>query len=280
MTNDVKTAEPRAEAPLDLDAYFDRIGYSDGLTATLATLEQLLFAHATSIPFENLDILLGRPILLDVPSVEAKLVTARRGGYCFEQNTLLAAVLERLGFQVTRLQARVRAGSTHLRPRSHMLLRVDIGERPWLADVGFGADGLLGPLPLAPGEPVRQFAWSYRLRQEGELRVLESLQGEAWQDLYAFTLEEAYPIDYVVANHYTSTHPNSPFVRGLVVQLPGPEVRWTLQNQRLSEIRPRERRETVIEGDAALLDMLARRFGLHLPEGIRFPALTGPALIP
>src|SRR5438552_5613549 len=126
-----------------LDAYLARIGYTGPREPTPAVLEAVHLAHATHIPFENLDIQLGRPILLDLASLQAKLVHGRRGGYCFEQNTLFAAALEQLGFRVTRLAARVRIGATRLSPRTHMTLKVDVDEGSWLADVGFGGAGLL-----------------------------------------------------------------------------------------------------------------------------------------
>jgi N-hydroxyarylamine O-acetyltransferase len=127
----------------DLKACAARIEYCGDFTPTLATLREVHLAHATHITFENLDILLGRPILLDLTSVTAKLIHACRGGYCFEQNTLLAAMLETIGFKVRRLAARVRMGSSEIRPRSHMLLTVEVEGENWLADVGFGGDGLL-----------------------------------------------------------------------------------------------------------------------------------------
>jgi N-hydroxyarylamine O-acetyltransferase len=144
---------------LDLPAYLDRIGVSraDSRAPTLDTLRALHLGHSTTIPFENLDVLLGRPIRLDLASLQAKLVEARRGGYCFEHNVLFAAVLEALGFPVTRLAARVYMGPpSPARPRTHMLLRVEVGAEPWLADVGFGRDGLLEPVPFDPGPAVSQ----------------------------------------------------------------------------------------------------------------------------
>src|SRR3954471_2052207 len=148
---------------LDLGAYLERVGYSGDLVPGEAVLEALHLAHATHIPFENLDILLGRPVLLDLESLQAKLVRGQRGGYCFEQNTLFAAALEELGFSVTRLAARVRSGASGPRPRTHMLLRVDVEGWPWLADVGFGGDGLLLPVPLVAGRVAHQYAWAFRV---------------------------------------------------------------------------------------------------------------------
>ena len=228
------------------------------------------FAHATRIPFENLDILLGRGISLDLKSLQAKLVDGRRGGYCFEHNTLFAAVLESLGFAVTRLAARVRFGSNTIRPRSHMLLSVAIDGEPWLADVGFGGEGLLYPIRLDREDEVRQGEWSFRVRVEGEVHVLQSLHAEGWFDLYAFTQEPQYAVDYVVSNHFTSTYPDSPFVRSLVVQRTSPEVRWTLRDRELTEERPDRTTTTTLPDDEALLATLADVFTLHFPPGTRF----------
>lgn len=130
---------------LDLDAYLKRIGYTAAPEADVNTLRGLHRAHAATIPFENLDIVLDRTIDLDLGHVQDKLVRDQRGGYCFEHNLLFAAVLERLGYAVTRLAARVQPARPG--PRTHMLLRVVADGDPWLADVGFGAS-LLEPLPL------------------------------------------------------------------------------------------------------------------------------------
>src|SRR5688500_6459235 len=121
-------------ASFQADAYFARIGHAGPRDATAATLDAVHRAHATAVPFENLDVFLGRPIRIDLESVQAKLVGARRGGYCFEQNTLFAAALAHLGFAVTCLAARVRLGSARLLPRTHMILKVQAEGRPWLAD--------------------------------------------------------------------------------------------------------------------------------------------------
>jgi len=160
---------------LDLDAYLRRGGYSGARDPTAAVLEALHRAHAAAIPFENLDILLGRPIRLDLESLQEKLVRSRRGGYCFEQNLLFASVLEALGFRVTRLAARVRYRTSLILPRTHMTLLVDVEGAGRLADVGFGAEGLLAPVPFG-GAEARQGAWTYRIAEEGRYRVLQSLR--------------------------------------------------------------------------------------------------------
>jgi N-hydroxyarylamine O-acetyltransferase len=254
-----------------LAAYLERIGFNGDREPTLATLQALHLAHVTSIPFENIDIQLGLPVHLDLASLGAKLVQARRGGYCFEHNTLFAAALEALGFPVARLAGRVGPRGRRTRSLTHMLLAVQANDARWLADVGFGGNGLLLPLPLDPGPPVQQYRWRFRIEAEGPLRVLQALDSGEWLDLYSFTLEERYPIDYVVANHYTSTHPDSIFVRTLTVQLPGPAMRLILRNRELIESYPdREADRTAIEDDAALLHLLAERFAIELPAGTRF----------
>ncbi len=256
--------------PVDLQAYAARVAFMGEFTPTLATLRDLHLAHATHIPFENLDILLGRPIRLDLESLSAKLVEARRGGYCFEQNALFAAVLEAVRFRVTRLAARVRMGATEVRPRSHMLLLVDVEGERWLADVGFGGEGLLMPVRLDSSESNRHFGWQYRVILEGGLHVLQSLRPEGWLDLYSFTLEEQHAVDYEVSNHFTSTFPASPFVNKLVVQRPGKDLRLTLINRQLTEQRPDGVSETTLADDDAVLETLTERFGLRFPAGTRF----------
>jgi N-hydroxyarylamine O-acetyltransferase len=264
---------PQDEAPgnvgLDLPAYLHRVGYTGALAPSQATLDALHLAHATSIPFENLDILLGKPIRLDLASLQAKLVAGRRGGYCFEQNALFAAILERLGFQVTRLAARVRYRTDRVLPRTHMTLRIDLGETRLLADVGFGADGLLLPVPLDGGES-RQFAWTYRVIEDNGVEVLQSRVEEAWEDLYAFTDEPQLPVDYEIANHYTSTHPASRFTQLLTAQRLAPDVRRILRNRDYSEIRDGTVDTRTIRDDDELLVLLADVFGLVFPVGTCF----------
>jgi N-hydroxyarylamine O-acetyltransferase len=261
--------EIKAPISMDLDAYLTRIVYGGDLTPTAAVPAELHLAHATQVPFENLDILLGQPIRLDLESLQAKLVRGRRGGYCFEQNTLFAAALEQVGFLVTRLAARVRLRATRLMPRTHMLLQVDTGGNSWLADVGFGGTGLLYPIPLEPGRVSHQFAWSYRLIDYAGLWVLQSLTHDSWQDQYAFTLEPQHPVDFELANYYTSTHPASHFVQTLTAQRVTPEARYILRNRELLVDRGTEMKSRMIADDE-LLQVLSDPFGLQFPAGTRF----------
>ncbi len=255
---------------LDVDAYLDRIGYAGDLDPTIETLTGLHRAHVLAIPFENLDIILGKPILLDVGSLQTKLVDDLRGGYCFEQNSLFAAALERLGFEITPLAARVRMGVQEPTSRTHMILAADIDGTRWLADVGFGGDTLLEPISFDGDEQVQQGAWTFRLIREAHSRVLQGLRPDGWMALYAFTEEPQLPVDYEVANHFTSTWPRSPFVTKVVVQRSGLDERWMLIDDELRVERPSgTERWTVISPEERLF-ILADRFGLAFPEGTRF----------
>ena len=148
---------------MNISEYFVRIRHSGDRSTSNETLRALHLAHVLTVPFENLDNFLGRPVSLEPADLFAKIVTAKRGGYCFELNGLFSLLLETMGFEVTRLIARVRYGSKPPYPRSHQVLMVKIAGEPWLVDVGFGGNGLLKPIPLAAGARVRQCSEEFRL---------------------------------------------------------------------------------------------------------------------
>jgi N-hydroxyarylamine O-acetyltransferase len=276
MASQVRAARTEAAHPLvdplsddELRSYLERIEHAPA-TPSPASLQALHLAHATHIPFENLDILRRIPIALDTGSLLAKLVAGARGGYCFEQNLLLAAVLRKLGYSLTPLAARVRFRAHTVLPRTHMLLLVQFPEGGWIADAGFGGDGLLQPVPLVEDMERAQYAWSYRLRREGGEWLLQSRRNAEWTDLYTFTLERQFPADYEMANHYMSTHPNSRFVQTLTVQLPGPEVRHVLRNLELIEDRGHAATSRMLSGEEERIEVLGRVFGLRFAAGTRF----------
>ena len=261
--------------PLDLDAYLKRIECSGGNSAgnlrpSAETLRQVHLAHATHVPFENLDVLLGRPISLDLQTIERKIVGNHRGGYCFEQNALLAGVLERIGFPVTQLSGRVRYYTTRVLPRTHMVLKVEADGQGWLADVGFGGIALIEPIALVPDVEVRQGVWRLRLKREGDWWVLQSFYGGEWVDQYAFDLEPHLPIDYELGNFYCSSHPDSRFVQTLIVQLASSDRRVMLKNWEFIEIEAGGQRPQKVAGDEHLLELLRERFGLQFPAGTKF----------
>ncbi len=258
------------ESELNLEAYLARIDAEPPAVPSLEALVSLHRAHCAAIPFENLDIQLGREIPLDLDALEAKLVRGRRGGYCFEQNTLFQAVLGALGFRVSALAARVRVGATAVRARTHMLLRVDLAEGAFLADVGFGAEGPVHPLPLAEARETWVGGIGHRLRREAEGLVLEGKIAGQWIDLYAFTLEPQYPVDFELANYFTSTHPRSGFVLNLTAQRSWPERRATLRNRELVIREGSAVETTAVRDPEHLLQVLATTFGLVFPPGTRF----------
>lgn len=243
---------------LDLQAYLERIDYQGSLRPTLDTLASLLRAHMIAIPFEALDVLLGRGVRIDLDSVQAKLVGARRGGYCFEHTTLFAAALEALGFRLERHVARV-VLMTPLdeSPRTHMFVVVDLPEGQFVADPGFGGPGTAAPLPLT-GEAVG----AHRIGQDGNNRVLLSHDTPLWYS----ALDRAYPVDFEMGNHFTATHPDSPFVQRILIGRFTPNGRIGLMNRDASIIEGEERRSFQLPDRAALRGFLAEHFGFDLPE--------------
>ena len=254
---------PAATGP-DLDRYFRRIGFGGDARATLATLARLQLAHATTIPFENVDVRLGRPIRLDLPSLEADLVARRRGGYCFQQNSLFVAVLRALDFTVETLEARVRPpGATAVLARTHMVLRVRHPDGDRLVDVGFGADGPLAPVPV-DGTPVECGGDTNRAAPEpGGVLVLQRRTAAGWADLYAVLPTPVLAVDYVVANHFTSTWPESTFVRSLTAQRPTLEARHHFRGRTYTRRRG-DRSETRDLDDAEVFALLRDTMGLEV----------------
>ena len=253
---------------MDLDAYFARVGFSGSRAPTLDTLHELHLAHAQTIAFENLNPLLGWRVAIDLPSVEEKLVRSGRGGYCFEQNALLAAALRELGFNITGLAARVlwNAAEDAIRPRSHMLLKIDLGGESHIADVGFGGLTLTGPLRLVTDVEQSTPHERFRLVKIDEDFKLQALLGAAWKTLYRFDLQPQFDVDYEVSNHYTSTYPTSHFRSMLIAARPVPGARYALSNNQLA-IHPldgaSERR--VLGSVGEVRQVLESMFGLTLP---------------
>ena len=261
-------ASSSAAGELDLDRYFARIGYTGSLRPDLETLRALTALHPAAIPFEAVDVLLGRHIDLSLAALQAKLIDGGRGGYCFEQNTLLKGVLAALGFAVEGLIGRVLwmmpPGAPPM-PLTHMVLRVTIDGERWLADVGFGS--------CAPGAPLRLEAVGavqstrhepFRVTHRGTWTLLEAQLAEAWQPVYLLSPEPALDIDYTAANWYTSTHPESKFRQELRVAVTTPERRITLMNNRLTVREARGGMERRFLGEPEIAAALVSTFGLRL----------------
>jgi N-hydroxyarylamine O-acetyltransferase len=261
---------------MKLDAYFDRIGWGGPTPPTLDTLAGLLAAHMTHVPFENLDVLLGRRPRLDLEALQAKVVYARRGGYCFEQVTLFSAVLERLGFALARHTARVvlrvpRSAS----PRAHMIVAVRLPEGTFLVDPGFGGLSPRSPLPLAAGREMPFGDEVHWLAREDGYWVLRARTGGQVVDCWATALDEDNAIDFEVGNHYTSSHPASPFVSHLMLCAHTAAGRVTVANRLVTIRDARGERVEEIADRPALRALLTEHFGFDLPEveRLRVPAI-------
>lgn len=253
---------------LDLDAYFARIGYQGPREPTLGVLKAIHALQPAAIPFENLDPLLERPVRLDLDSLQAKLVEGGRGGYCFELNGLFRAALDVIGFRLTPLIGRVRWMAPPERPegpRSHMLMRIELPEGPFLADVGFG--GYLVAEPLRFELEVEQATPGglHRIVADGPVHTLQVRLAPGWQDVYRFTLEPAFQADYESGNWWTSTHPTSLFRNALLIERLTPGARYSLLNNRLVERRGGEVIERVLADASALGAVLEDVFGLASP---------------
>jgi len=266
----------------DLEGYFRRIGFDGSARPDLETLLALHARHAAAIPFEAIDPLIGRPARLDLESLQAKLVRSRRGGYCFEHNTLFKAALEAIGFRVTGLAGRVAwmSNGPPLGARSHMLLLVHLAEVTYLADVGFGAHLLDAPLRFTPDLEQRT-AWAlYRIERDGDDFALAARDGEGWRRAYVFDLTPQLPADYDMANWFTSTHADSLFTRVLIAERLTPEVRRNLVNTWLTE-KWRDGRivERTLASAAELEQVLDELFDVEPPEpvGRLFTRITSAA---
>ncbi|WP_031083501.1 arylamine N-acetyltransferase family protein [Streptomyces sp. NRRL WC-3549] len=267
---------------LDLDAYFTRIGWAGERRPTADVLRSVHRAHMFGIPFENLEPVLGGAPSLALPDLEAKLVRSERGGYCYEHNTLLAAVLTRIGFRVALLAGRVVLGAApgDVRPRTHMLLRVQAEDEPtpFVADVGFGSTGaLLEPIPLVAGAELDDAPRRHRLvhaPHDGPLELwqLQAEKGGTWEPQYEFTLEPFGAPDFVVANWYVATNPRSPFRQAVFAQRTRPGLHQALSGRTL--VRTADDgtvEERGLAGPADVLRVLADDFGVRLPEGTVLP---------
>lgn len=262
----VAALDGAAPAPgIDLTAYFARIGFNGSPAPDLETLRALQARHPAAIPFEAIDVLLDRGIDLAPEAIDAKLVGAGRGGYCFEQNSLFRRALDAIGYQAKGLLARVLwnlpAGSRP-QPRTHMVVQVDLDGVPWLVDVGFGSVVPTAPLRLDTEEPQSTPHEAFRVFPFGTEWLVQVRREGVWLPVYLVSRDAVQDADYEAANWYTAAHPSSHFRRSLVVARTTPEARCTLLNGRLTIRRPEgetERRHLDAHG---IEGVLAETFGL------------------
>jgi N-hydroxyarylamine O-acetyltransferase len=246
-----------------LEAYLDRIGERRPVARDLAALERLQRAHRLAIPFENLDIPLGRGIRLEPDRLFAKIVEQRRGGYCFEQNGLFLRVLAATGFRARPLLARVWLGNDDTPPRTHTFNLVEIGEDLFVADVGFGGS-MAPPLPLAAGaEKLTTDQVRHRLVPDPvHMWMLERNAGDGWQRQYSFTLEQIWNADLEAANHFTATRPGTRFTTLRVVSMAKPDGLVSLVDRRLTVSRVGRSEEQDVGDASSYRRLLSDHFGL------------------
>lgn len=268
---------------LDVSAYLGRIGYAGPRDPTRDTLRALHAAHLLAVPFENLDIGLGRPIALDDAALFDKIVARRRGGFCYELNGLFAALLRALGFAVTLLSAGVRRrldapGPTFGPEFDHLALRVDLAE-PWLVDVGFG-DAFRWPLRLGVAEeqidggkrrpilgaaPVGLWQDRYRIARTGDRLSLQRRDWQGgWHDRYRFTLTPRAPTDFAAMCRYHQTSPDSGFTRRRTCTIATAEGRATIDDDHLIITRGVEREERPLRDERQYAAALREHFGIAL----------------
>jgi N-hydroxyarylamine O-acetyltransferase len=251
-------------------AWLDRIGYAGSLQPTLDTLHKLVFTHSHAIAYESLDIMLGKTPRLDVASLQRKMISSGRGGYCLEQNMLFREGLRSLGYNVTSLQGRVVRGMAidAPRPAIHMLLQVNLPEGPYLADVGFGnlapTSALLlreGIVQETPHEPMRF------IDVGGELTLQARLRND-WEHIYRVIPYPRYDGEYEITNWYTGTHPDAPYQSNIIAARPGPDrTRITMFNRRVTVRHASgEADRRHLEDEAQFRTVLRDEFGLNMTD--------------
>ena len=257
---------------LDLDAYLKRVGYSGPAEPSEATLAGLYRAHLAAIRFENLDVFLRGSVDVSLESIQDKIVYRGRGGYCYEHAQLFGAVLERLGFGVERLLARVGPDGGPARPRTHLTLRVRADGGVWLADPGFGSSP---PAPLhlrryRSGGPQEVDGWIYEIvpdEEHGEdVWKLREYQAGQWVTLHRWTDAKVQPVDVVLSNHYTSTHPDSWFTWQPVIVRRDPDAIISLLGRGYTVNRPGKEKERRELTDAEFAAALTGEFDLKLTD--------------
>ena len=265
-TTNIKT---EASPALNLDAYFDRIGYKGCTDPTLETLKAIILKHTATIPFENLNPLLRLPVNLDMESLEQKIVFDRRGGYCFEQNLLFSHVLRAIGYEVSWLSARVLWNRPEgvVSPRTHMLLLIKLEGERFITDVGFGGLTLTGPLKLITGEKQATPHEYFRLTEDGEEYILEANVQNEWKAMFCFSLQEQLLPDYEATSWYLCNHPQSHFIKTLRAARSAPGYRYALNNNEFAvhQLNGTTERKTFSTAEE-VMNVLEDVFLIKLPD--------------
>jgi N-hydroxyarylamine O-acetyltransferase len=262
-------SKPEINKEIYLDAYFKRINYNGTPSVNLETLQALHLLHPQAIPFENLDPLAGKPVLIDPASLKRKLIDGQRGGYCFEHNLLLKHVLDAIGFKTWGLGGRVVWGRTDdtLPSLTHALLLIDLDGVRYIADVGFGGMTFTAPLLLELNVEQSTPHEIYRLIELDATTYLVQVKlHNDWKSMYRFDLYVRYPIDYEMANYYTYSYPTSLFVRDLMISILGADSHCNLINNRMTIYKAGTgiKEEKEISSAKELRAVVQNQFGINL----------------
>jgi len=248
----------------DFNSYLARIGFTEPTEANSETLRRVHLAHLRTVPFENLDISLGRPIVCEEPRFLHKIVNLRHGGFCYELNGAFAALLRALGYSVTLLSARVSRADGSASPEfDHLALRVDL-EEPWLVDVGFG-DSFLEPLRLKAELVQEQHGRKFRITEaDGIMIVLRSEVTRQWRPQYQFSLAPRQLSDFAPMCHYHQTSPESHFTQQRICTLATPDGRITLSDLKFIRTTNGIREERLLRDEGEWRAVLEKDFGVKL----------------
>jgi N-hydroxyarylamine O-acetyltransferase len=245
-------------------AYLRRISYSGPLRPSAEVLCELHRAHMFTVPFENLDIAVGKRITCNEEAILRKIIEQRRGGFCYELNAAFAALLREFDFKVTLLSCRVARDDGKVAPEfDHLALKVDLNE-PWLADVGYG-DSFVEPLRLTADIEQPQGTRKFRLTNEaGSLCMEMAESGADWKRQYIFDLIPRQLEDFAGMCQYHQTSPESPFTQKRVCSRATPEGRITLAGSRLIITRNGKRDESPLASDEQWREALKKHFDIAL----------------
>jgi len=254
---------------INLKKYFERIGFSDEVKINIETLEKLNYLHTLSIPFENINPFLKIPVQIDINSIQKKLINNKRGGYCYEQNTLFFHILTEIGFHVQPLAGRVVWNDSidAITSLTHMFLVVTLNEIEYLVDVGFGAQTLTSPIQFVLNLGQKTSLEIYQIIEFENDFVLQTKINNEWKSMYRFNRNKQYFVDFEIGNWYTSTNPNFIFTKILYLAKPSENGRVSLINTTFKKHYQNGKIETTKIGSIEeLKQIITSQFNLELPE--------------
>ncbi len=256
---------------MNLTKYLERIKFDRAPQNNESSLYDLQEAQVTNVPFENIDCLLHRTIHTDIESLERKIVTNQRGGYCFELNGIFQQALLSLNFKSRPLLARVMYRGTEVNSRTHIILLVEINGKEFIADAGFGGPGAFLPIPLEMDREDIQPNGVFRFTRDHTHGILlQKKTDDGWFNVYAFNLDTVYPADLVMSNFFTSQFPESHFRKNLIMGLHLPNGRMTLLNRQFTTVINKQTSTEEIANEKELLSIIKNKFGVKLEDSFEF----------